>query len=210
MDSSDETTSVLLLERSRPVVGSRPPVEEDDAPSPQLGENFPHREPSALPVTSGGDFRGPVLGALAAASILVGYRWLGVISVTNSRLSSLVFGRTGALAFALLALWLAWVAGGTKGTTKRARGAKGPVDDGVRRPRAARLLVLAASVSTVVAAGLILSDAAVLRYTFGVSELLVASVAGTLLLVDERRRRAGPDLPPVTASSPGHHGAATT
>jgi hypothetical protein len=204
MDSTDETTSVLLLERPRPVAGSRPPTGEpageEVRPSIDLDDHLPHGETPALPTTSGSDFRGPLLGVLAAASILVGYRWLGVIPVSSSRLSNVVLGRGGALVFALLALWLAWSAA-------RARGEAG--EDRMSRP--ARLLVLAATVSTVVAAVLILRDIAVLRYTFGVSELLLASVAGTVLLVDERRRRrAGPNPPPVSPSRPGHHGAAAT
>ena len=209
MDHTDETTSVLLLERSRPVIGSRGPTEGETAPEgektvaiPSAGVDdlLPPPEMSAPPVTSRVDFHGPALGALAAASILVGYRWIGVIPVNRSGPSSLVFGRSGALVFALLALWLAWAAGR----------AKESADDG-HRPRTARLLVLAASTSILLAAGLVVRDVAVLRYGFGVSELLLASAAGGLLLLDERRRRrAGPELLPVSSSSAGRHGAATT
>ncbi len=198
MDSTDETTSsVLLLDRPGPIIETGPVADEDLAvPSSDLAEHHPRRQTSTFRPTaerSGSDFRGPVLGALAAASILVGYRWLGVIPVSSSRLSSLVFGRPSALVFAFLALWLAWAAG---------RAQRG--DTAGRRPRAARLLVVTASISTVVAVGLILSSTAALRYSFGVSELLVASVAGAFLLVDERHRRSGSNLPPATPPGPGY------
>ena len=205
MDSTDETSSVLLLERSRPLIGSRPPDPEEVPPSSELDDCVSPVLPQGVTptpvVTSGGDFHGPLLGVLAAASILVGYRWIGVIPVSNTGASSVVFGRAGALVFALLALWLAWAAGRAKVTASG--------DSGGHRSRAAWLLTLAATVATVLAAALILRDIAVLRYTFGVSELLLASVAGTVLLVDERRRRRA-GLPPASPSRPGQNGAAAT
>jgi hypothetical protein len=219
MDPTDETTSVLLLDRSQPLVESQPlaespqpltesqpmaesqpPAGEEDLPPAHLDDRAPHDETLTPVVASSTDFRGPLLGALAAASILVGYRWIGVIPVSNTGPSSVAFGRAGALVFALLALWLAWAAGRAKGTAS-----------GDHRSRTVWLLVLAATASTLVAAALTLRDITVLRYTFGVSELLVASVAGTLLLVDERRRRrAGPNLRAVSSSRSGHHGATAT
>ena len=206
MDPTDDTTSVLLLDRpqplteSHPLTESQPPAGEDVPPPAHLDDRPPPDETPPAAVTSSADFRGPLLGALAAASILVGYRWIGVIPVSNTGPSSVVFGRPGALVFALLALWLAWAAGRAKGTVS---------DE--HRSRTAWLLVLAATASTLGAAALTLRDVAALRCTFGVSELLLASVVGAVLLVNERRRqRAGPNLLPASSSRSGHDGATAT
>ena len=62
----------------------------------------------------------PGMALLAAVSILEGYKWIGAIPASDSRLSALVFGRGGALVFAALA-------------TVAVCPAPGPTRDGHRR-----------------------------------------------------------------------------
>ena len=64
----------------------------------------------------------PALALVAAASVLCGYRWLGVFPSGDTRLSALAFGRWGALTFAVLAGTVAVVAtraAGRRRTTGR-------------------------------------------------------------------------------------------
>ena len=46
----------------------------------------------------------PAMALLAAISILEGYKWIGAIPTSDSRLSVLVFGRAGAVVFAVVAV----------------------------------------------------------------------------------------------------------
>ena len=91
MARTPESSSVLLLERPGADAALRLDIVDPVGEIPALGP----------------DFRSPALGLLAALSILEGYRWLGIIPAGDARISSFVFGRIGALAFAPLALVMA-------------------------------------------------------------------------------------------------------
>jgi hypothetical protein len=195
MDATDQTSDVILLERPAVPGAAWTPVQLGPAPTaPGDGRPMsggPRAAAPLPPAARAAGYRGPALGALAAVSILVGYRWLGVIAVGGSRASNLVMGRAGAIVVAGLALWLTWaVAGSAAGPTRRAH----------------RLVLAAAGLAALAAVALMLHDAPAVRYAFGVAELLLASLSGAVLVIDERRRRAtGSKAPAVSSPSNGPH-----
>jgi hypothetical protein len=130
----------------------------------------------------------PALALVAAASVLCGYRWLGVFPSGDTRLSALAFGRWGALTFAVLAGTVAVVA------TRAA---------GRRRTTGRGWMVGSAGLLLVTAAALVIHADTATRYAVGVSALVMASTAGGALLADERRRRRAARRPPGRPSPDG-------
>jgi hypothetical protein len=176
MQSPSERTPTLLLERP----GGRAwaaPDEMTTARSWPDDSQWPTTESPIGPVAE----RDPVLSSpgmalLGAVSILEGYRWIGAIPSSDSRLSTLVSSRGGAVAFALLATVAVLV------LTRAGEGGRRT------RPqllvRLATAAVIASSVAVLLAGtGTLAKDAV------GVSDLLLASALAGVLIAVERTRR---------------------
>jgi uncharacterized membrane protein YdcZ (DUF606 family) len=122
-------------------------------------------------------------------AIIAGYRWLGVIPASGSRLSSLAFNRTGVL---VLAVVIGLVAPAV--TRPAAHG---------RRPWRHRLVVVASLV--VVTASVVLAwvPGAATRHALGVCDLMLASTIAGVLMIDERRRRRAESSDPLASCPAG-------
>lgn len=172
-----------------------PEVERAGPPSteaPSTSEPWPPPVTTTVPTPAGrreleSAFRAPTLALVAAVAIIAGYRWLGVIPASGSRLSSLAFDRAGVLVLAVA-------------TALVVRAVTRPVTHG-RRPWHHRLVVLASLV--VVTASVVLAwvPGAATRHALGVCDLMLASAIAGVLIIDERRRRRD--------ESPGHLSAST-
>lgn len=168
-----DRTPVVLLEPPASEVGVRragasaadPPVW---LPRPPIGAAHPGgRQVESV-------FRAPALALVAAAAIIAGYRWLGVIPSSGSRASSLVFDRAGglvlAVVIALVALAVTRPAAHGRTVAPSAGGAGRP-HRGDRECRAG------------------LGPGAGIRDALGVCDLVLASVIAVALVIDERSRR---------------------
>jgi hypothetical protein len=178
MELPHQSTSVLLLER--PLVDAEEIFDRGGffkSPLYTAGDRSPERSNASAGSTAGTDpiLRSPGLALLAAVSVLQGYKWLGVIPTSDTRLSTLAFGRVGALLFAA-ACSVAVVA-----LTR-------PVAFG-HRPSSHRLLVLATISVMAATVGLVVTGGNVATHVLGFAYLLTASLAAGLLFSGERRKR---------------------
>jgi len=176
----------LLVDPPGPEVGT--------AGAPSTGGSWTLPVPTAEPAPAGrreleSAFRAPALALVAAVAIIAGYRWLGVIPASGSRLSSLVFDRAGVL---VLAVGIALVALAV--TRPAAHG---------RRPWRHRLVVLASLV--VVTASVVLAwlPGTGTRHALGVCDLVLASAIAGVLIIDERRRRQAESSDHLSSSTAG-------
>ncbi len=128
-------------------------------------------------VGSGGtDLRGPGFVLLAAASIFEGYRWLGAIPADHDLLSRLMFSRTGAVVFAVVAL------SGVAVLTRRA---------GIPRRLTTAVALPAAAVAVLTATLLVaINMDSVNRSVLGLADLVMAIAAVAALVSGERGGRA--------------------
>ena len=177
MPHRSEHTSTILLERpgdaprSVPMVAagsSRAPRHADDATLPGPSPRRSSVTQPALP--------SPGMALLAAISILEGYKWIGAIPTSDSRLSVLVFGRAGAVVFA-------GVAAVTVLALTR-------VDRGGRRPRPQKLILLATVAVMASSIVLLWTGGTVGRHACGVADLALASSLAGAIVVGQWRQRA--------------------
>ncbi len=122
--------------------------------------------------------RSPGLALLATVCLLEGYKWIGALPASDSRISALVFSRPGALVFAVLVTALALGLTRSGGELRRSR------------PHAAVALatVVVMSASVVLAA---VTNAAT-KDVVGLADLVLATALVAALVAGERRlRRAG-------------------
>lgn len=136
--------------------------------------------PGSTPSAAGFDptLRSPGLALLATVCLLEGYKWIGALPASDSRLSALVFSRPGALVFAVVVTALALGLTRTGGELRRSR------------PHAAVALasVVVMSASVVLAAA---TDAAT-KDVVGLADLVLATaLVGALVAGERRLRRAG-------------------
>jgi hypothetical protein len=177
MEHPGERTSILVLGpadtgRRGDAVGASQPRQPDRRPGPQPPRAADDAHAEAAAGTSG--FRSPGLALLAAASILEGYRFLGVIQGGGSRASALASGRPGALLFALGALL------GASALTRAASRRRSLVQGAVV---VAALSVLAATSLVEVAGG------TTARSLLGITDLALALAAIAAVIVGERRKQ---------------------
>ncbi len=118
----------------------------------------------------------PGVALLVTVSILEGYTWIGALPSSDSRLSTLVFGRGGALVFAAMAAVAA--------VTLTRAGADG------RRTLSQRLVLLATAALITSTVLLLVGTGAPARDVVGVSDLALASTLAGSLIAGERTRRA--------------------
>jgi hypothetical protein len=176
MVSSTAHRSVVVLDRPAVAPESviRRPVTV--TPAREIPPRPADRKPSA-PAGLGPALRSPGLALLTAAAILEGYKWLDVIPVGDSRVSSLLFGRVGAVAFAAVASAFALVL---------TRPVAGP------RRSPVQWLLVGTIVGQVAATSVaVLSDSMVAATVVGVTDLVVASAAGGVLIAGELSARRG-------------------
>ena len=183
MSAPAEQTSFLLLERA----GVRNWAVPDDGRA--VGQRGRGRggptDPRTRGQATGGDkvLASPGMALVATIAILQGYTWIGAIPSSGSRLSTLVFGRGGALVFAGLATVA--VLALTRSDT-----------DG-RRTLSQRLVLLATAALIASSVVLLVSTGTPARYAIGVSDLALASALAAMLITGERKRRpASPDGSP--------------
>jgi hypothetical protein len=122
--------------------------------------------------------RSPGLALLATVCLLEGYKWIGALPASDSRLSTLVFSRPGALVFAVLVTALALGLTRSGGELRRSR------------PHAAVALasVVVMSASVVLAA----TTNAATKDVVGLADLVLATaLVGALVAGERRLRRAG-------------------
>jgi hypothetical protein len=183
MPHPSERTSTLLLDR--------PAAPRRSLPFAEVGTVAPLAEGPAVAGPSAGrsSVNQPALPSaamalLATVSILEGYKWIGAIPTSDSRLSVLVFGRGGAAVFAVMA---------TVPCLALTR-----VDRGAHRPVSHRLVLLA-TVAVVASSIVLLSSAgAVGRDAFGVADLALASALAGAVIVGQRMQRAARQSPAPT------------
>ena len=148
----------------------RPPHRPGLAPPP------PHAaRPTRVGARVESVFRAPALALVAAAAIIAGYRWLGVIPSSGSRASSLMFDRAGVLVLAVVmrsvALAVTRPAAHRRATAAPSAGGAGQPGGGGGKRRAG------------------LAPGTGVRHALGVCDLVLASVIAGALVIDERRRR---------------------
>jgi hypothetical protein len=116
------------------------------------------------------------MALVSTIAILQGYTWIGAIPSSDSRLSTLVLGRDGALVFAALATAavLAFVRADADG----------------HRTLSQRLVLLATATLITSSVVLLVSTGTPARYATGVSDLALASALACMLITGERKRRA--------------------
>jgi hypothetical protein len=119
--------------------------------------------------------RSPGLALLATVCLLEGYKWIGALPASDSRLSALVFSRPGALVFAILVTGLALGLTRAGGELRRSR------------PHAAVALasVVVMSASVVLAA----ATNAATKDVVGLADLVLATALVGALVAGERRLR---------------------
>jgi hypothetical protein len=183
-----ERSAVLVLERSSVDHGAASAFVD---PRPSETARAPGAEVGGVPAADyriGSQLRSLGLALLAAASILEGYRWLGIIHVADPHLSLLVFGRIGTMAFAGLAL-----------ATVLAVTRPGP-----RGWLWSQKLMLVTSLMVAAASAFFVSASSDwVRRGLGVSDLLLAATAGAVLVALERRRRQADRSDQHSVSLPG-------
>jgi hypothetical protein len=182
---------VLLVDPPGPevVAVGDPPA---DAPTTGVPRTLPTTRTEAAPVGRReleSAFRAPTLAIVAAVAIIAGYRWLGMIPTGSSRLSSLVFDRTGVV---ILAVVMAVVILAV--TRPAAHG---------RRLWHHRLAVLASLVVMTASVVLAWLPAAGTRHGLGVCDLALASALAGVLVIDERRRRQAESSDRLRSSTAG-------
>ena len=124
--------------------------------------------------------RAPGLALLATVCLLEGYRWIGALPAGDSRLSSVVFSRGGALVFAVSSIGLAL------GLTRTGRG---------RQARPQIVVALATLVVMSATVALAVTEIPATKAALGVADLGLASALAGALVAGERRRRARPAGP---------------
>jgi hypothetical protein len=126
---------------------------------------------------------------LAAASIFEGYRWLGAIPADHDLVSRLMFSRSGAAVFAVLAL------SGVVALTGRTSFPR----------RLATAVALPAAAVAVITATLLLavSNDTVNRSVLGAADLVMAIAAVAALVSGERRARPASRLATSSTGSTG-------
>jgi lysylphosphatidylglycerol synthetase-like protein (DUF2156 family) len=144
--------------------------------------------PGSTPPPVGFDptLRSPALALLATVCLLEGYKWIGALPASDSRFSTLVFSRPGALVFAVLVTALAL--GLTRGGGELRRS----------RPHAAvalaSVVVMSASVVLTAATNAATKDAV------GLADLVLATALVGALVAGERRQRRASARPEVPAA----------
>jgi hypothetical protein len=179
--------STVLLDRPSPEArpsGSRP--DRDRRPTGAVSVR-PLAQgplvPPAAPAVSGRC--APLLGALAALSVLGGYTWTGLIPSGGSGLSATAFSRGGALILGGLAAALGVAV----------------LASGLSRRTAARTVLIAALALSMAATVVVeVVDTPLTRSILGAADLAMALGAGTVLVVVERRARSRSRR---TVSAPG-------
>jgi hypothetical protein len=163
----DGQPTVLLLERPGPT--PRPFDRPTATP--------PGRPAAAVPATGTATtdpaLRSPALALLASLAVLEGYRWLGVIPTGASRLSGVVFGRPGAVAFAAIA-----------GTAALGMARARPE----ARNASHRLFGLATVALVTATVLLVASGGSAAQRALGVADLALAAVCAGAVAVGEYRR----------------------
>jgi hypothetical protein len=122
-------------------------------------------------------------------AIITGYRWLGVIPASGSRLSSLVFDRTGVIVLAVVMALVALAV--TRPAARR------------RRPCCHRLVVLAGLVVATASVVLAWLPDADTRHALGACDLVLASAIAGVLIIDERRRHQAESSDHLSPSTAG-------
>ena len=173
MPHPSERTSTLLLDRPAAARRSVPVVEggtvAPPAEHPAVAGPSPSRSsanPPALPSAA--------MALLATVSLLEGYKWIGAIPTSDSRLSVLVFGRGGAAVFAVMA---------TVACLALTR-----VDRGAHRPVWQRLVLLASLAVMASSIVLLSSTGTVGRDAFGVADLALAAALAGAVIVSQRKQ----------------------
>lgn len=143
---------------------------------------------AATPSPAGFDptLRSPALALLATVCLLEGYKWIGALPASDSRFSTLVFSRPGALVFALLVTGLALGLTRAGGQLRRS-----PPQAAVAL---ASVVVMSASVVLTTATSAAAKDAV------GLADLVLATALVGALVAGERRQRraaARPEASPA-------------
>jgi hypothetical protein len=195
MQAATGSHDSLLLDRREARTAS-PPVVATIIDRPERASNLAARTDrtavAEVPMTPAGGFdpalRSPGLALLATVCLLEGYKWIGALPASDSRLSTLVFSRAGALVFAALVTALALALTRTGGTRRRYRSPTVVV--------LASVAAVSASVALTVATGTASKDAV------GLSDLVLAvALAGALIAAERRRRSLGDRIRPAQVGS---------
>jgi hypothetical protein len=182
MPHQSEHPSTLLLDRPAGRRRSLPVVDTGPARATGLAADASVAGPStagpstARPSADRPTLPSPAMALLATIAILEGYKWIGAIPTSDSRLSLLVFGRGGAAVFAVVATAVCL--------------ALTRVGPGEHRP-ASQKLVLLATVAVMASSIVLLSGHDTMgKDAFGVADLALASTLAGAIIVGQRRQRA--------------------
>lgn len=166
MPAPSPQPSVLLLER--PDVEADPVLDADGFGPWSVGGPGPD-DVAPVARVAAPLFRAPGLALLAAAGVLEGYRWLGIIASGGSRPRAVVFAGVAVVAALLLT------------RANRAR----------RRSTLQRLVVSTAAVTALATAAVLWNDTGWTTWAIGIADLVLASTALVCLVSGERSRRRG-------------------